>query len=154
MEVCETVHADKKCERTKMCLLIECSELVGFLTLSVVWYSKENMTFPEQIQFPKGTQQSRCLPTRLRMETSSFQNVLFSSFLEYWTMDKVQKPSNSECYTRSSEPFRIYQSTVVTQTSTADVNEWLSVSLPKSLQKLAQCTGMLYSSKDIATVYI
>jgi hypothetical protein len=23
-------------------------------------------------------------------------------------MDKVQKPSNSECYTPSSEPFRIY----------------------------------------------
>jgi hypothetical protein len=24
-------------------------------------------------------------------------------------MDKVQKPSNSECYTPSSEPFRIYR---------------------------------------------
>jgi hypothetical protein len=29
-------------------------------------------------------------------------------FLEYRTMDKVQKPSNPECYTPSSEPFRIY----------------------------------------------
>jgi hypothetical protein len=28
--------------------------------------------------------------------------------LEYRTMEKVQKPSNSECYTPSSEPFRIY----------------------------------------------
>jgi hypothetical protein len=27
--------------------------------------------------------------------------------LEYQTMDKVQKPSNPECYTPSSEPFRI-----------------------------------------------
>jgi hypothetical protein len=26
--------------------------------------------------------------------------------LEYRTMEKVQKPSNSECYTPSSEPFR------------------------------------------------
>jgi hypothetical protein len=26
---------------------------------------------------------------------------MFSSFLEYQTMDKVQKPSNSECYTPS-----------------------------------------------------
>jgi hypothetical protein len=28
--------------------------------------------------------------------------------LEYQTMDKVRKPSNPECYTPSSEPFRIY----------------------------------------------
>jgi hypothetical protein len=33
---------------------------------------------------------------------------VFSNFLECWTMDKVQKLSNSECYTLSSEPFRIY----------------------------------------------
>jgi hypothetical protein len=26
--------------------------------------------------------------------------------INHWTMDKVQKPSNSECYTPSSEPFR------------------------------------------------
>jgi hypothetical protein len=29
-------------------------------------------------------------------------------FLEYQTMDKVQNPSNPECLTPSSEPFRIY----------------------------------------------
>jgi hypothetical protein len=29
-------------------------------------------------------------------------------FFEYRTMGKVQKPSNSECYTPSSEPFKIY----------------------------------------------
>jgi hypothetical protein len=35
-------------------------------------------------------------------ETSCFY------FLEYWAVDKVQRLSNSECYTPSSEPFRIY----------------------------------------------
>jgi hypothetical protein len=39
---------------------------------------------------------------------SSFRNVVFSAFLEYWNMDQVQKPINSECYTPSSEYFRIY----------------------------------------------
>jgi hypothetical protein len=39
---------------------------------------------------------------------SSFRNVVFSSYLEFWTMDKVQKPSGSECYTPSLEPFRFY----------------------------------------------
>jgi hypothetical protein len=34
---------------------------------------------------------------------SSFQNVVFSSYLEFWEMDKVLKPSDSECYTPSSE---------------------------------------------------
>jgi hypothetical protein len=29
-----------------------------------------------------------------------------------WTMEKVQKPSNSECDTPSSEPFRIYKNTM------------------------------------------
>jgi hypothetical protein len=43
----------------------------------------------KQIQFP-----TRCVPSVL--------------FLEHRTMDKVQKPGNSECYTASSEPFRIY----------------------------------------------
>jgi hypothetical protein len=32
--------------------------------------------------------------------------------LEYRTMEKVQKPSISVCYTPSSEPFRIYNITV------------------------------------------
>jgi hypothetical protein len=70
MEVCETVHADKKCEHTEMCLPVDCSERLCF-----------------------------------------------------WTMDKVQKPSNSECYTPLSESFRIYQSIVVTETGIADVSD-------------------------------
>jgi hypothetical protein len=46
------------------------------------------------------TQQSRCLSPHLRMETDPVSETLcFLFFLEYWTMDKVQKSSNSECYT-------------------------------------------------------
>jgi hypothetical protein len=37
---------------------------------------------------------------------SSFRNVVL--FSEYRTMDNVQKPSNSECYAPSSEPFGIH----------------------------------------------
>jgi hypothetical protein len=39
---------------------------------------------------------------------SSFRVVSFYSYLEYRTMDKVQKRIDSECYTSSSEPFRVY----------------------------------------------
>jgi hypothetical protein len=38
----------------------------------------------------------------------SSQYVVFSSYLEFRTIDEVQKPSNSECYTPSSEPLRLY----------------------------------------------
>jgi hypothetical protein len=49
----------------------------------------------------------RCLPPpRLRTETDPVSETLF--YLERRTMDKVQKPNNPECYTPSSEPFRIY----------------------------------------------
>jgi hypothetical protein len=42
------------------------------------------------------------------METNPVSKKLCSLvFLEY-QMDKIQKPSNSECYTPLSEPFRIY----------------------------------------------
>jgi hypothetical protein len=36
---------------------------------------------------------------------------VFKYILVYRAMDKVQKPSNSECYTPSSEPFGTYQRT-------------------------------------------
>jgi hypothetical protein len=39
---------------------------------------------------------------------SNFRNIVFSSCLEFPAMDKVHKPSDSECYTPSSEPFRFY----------------------------------------------
>jgi hypothetical protein len=44
----------------------------------------------------------------LKTETTSFWNVIFSSHSEFRTMDKVHKPSNSECYIPSSEHFRNY----------------------------------------------
>jgi hypothetical protein len=44
-----------------------------------------------------------------------FPNVVFSSYLEFRTMDKVQKPRDFQCYTRStsSEPFRFYRIIVI-----------------------------------------
>jgi hypothetical protein len=38
----------------------------------------------------------------------SFRKAVFSSYLELRTVDKVQTPSDSECYTPSSELFRFY----------------------------------------------
>jgi hypothetical protein len=40
------------------------------------------------------------------METDPASETLYS--LEYWTLEKVQKPSNPICYTPSSESFTIY----------------------------------------------
>jgi hypothetical protein len=62
--------------------------------LSIVWYSKK---IREHNVSETGS-----------VSVLSFRNVVFSAFLEYQTMDKVQKHSNSECYTPSSEPIRIY----------------------------------------------
>jgi hypothetical protein len=54
-------------------------------------------------------------PVFYKLENTAFRKVdLFLSsgggsvfwFLEYWMMDKVQKPSNSEYYTPSTELFR------------------------------------------------
>jgi hypothetical protein len=47
-------------------------------------------------------------PSSESWNRSSFWNVMFSSYLEFWTMDKVHNPSDSECYTPSSEPFIFY----------------------------------------------
>jgi hypothetical protein len=43
---------------------------------------------------------------------SSFRNVVFC-FLEYRTLDKVQKPNSPECHIPSSEPFKVYMSVLV-----------------------------------------
>jgi hypothetical protein len=48
------------------------------------------------------------LPSPEDGNRSSFRNVVLFSLLEFQTMDKVQKTSNPECHTPSSEPFRIY----------------------------------------------
>jgi hypothetical protein len=39
---------------------------------------------------------------------SNLRKVVFTSYLEFRTMDKVQEPSDFECYTPPSEPFRFY----------------------------------------------
>jgi hypothetical protein len=39
---------------------------------------------------------------------SSFRNSVFTRYLEFRTMGKVQKPNDSERYTPPSEPFRFY----------------------------------------------
>jgi hypothetical protein len=44
------------------------------------------------------------------MDLSIIQN---SSYLELRKLDKVHKPSDSECYTLSSEPFRFYSLLVI-----------------------------------------
>jgi hypothetical protein len=40
---------------------------------------------------------------------SNFRNAVFSVRLGFWTMNKIHKPSDSECYTTSSEHFRCYR---------------------------------------------
>jgi hypothetical protein len=46
----------------------------------------------------------------LKTETDPVSETLCSSvFLEYRTMDKVQKPNSPECYIPSWEPFKVYQ---------------------------------------------
>jgi hypothetical protein len=49
-----------------------------------------------------------CLLPHLHLRTETDPVSETSCSLEYQTMDKVQNPSNSVCYTASSEPFRIY----------------------------------------------
>jgi hypothetical protein len=56
-----------------------------------------------------GTQHGRRPSPHLSTETDPVSKTLFSSYLECWTMDKAQKPSNSECYTPSSESFSFCQ---------------------------------------------
>jgi hypothetical protein len=52
---------------------------------------------------------NRCLPPlTLRRKQIQLPKHLVFCFLEYRAMEKVQKPSKSECYTPSSEPLRIY----------------------------------------------
>jgi hypothetical protein len=75
---------------------------------------QEDAYFVESLRanFNPWTQHSRCTFPVSPEEgnRSSFRNAV-SSFVEYRTMDKVRKPSNSEGYTPSSEPFRIYLQT-------------------------------------------
>jgi hypothetical protein len=105
------------------------SGLVGFLTLSIVRFSKEHNVSEtgsvSVLRWGVGRHQLCGLLVQwLRLALShgsnrvgdshpspedgnrfSLRNVgLFCVFLEYPTMDKVQKPQNPECYIPSSEP--------------------------------------------------
>jgi hypothetical protein len=49
------------------------------------------------LALPKGPNRiGVSLSLRLKMETSNFRNVVFSSYLEFLTIYKVHKPSDSE----------------------------------------------------------
>jgi hypothetical protein len=51
------------------------------------------------------------LPSPEDRNRSNFRKVVFSSYLELRTRDKVHRPSDSECYTPSSESFSFYDKT-------------------------------------------
>jgi hypothetical protein len=93
-------------------LLLKCSAdgvkhsgLLFFFTLSIVRYSKklENTAFHKMDLFPSSgegkTPTLLGLLERANLKISSFQNIVFSIFLEYRTVDKVQKPGISELKT-------------------------------------------------------
>jgi hypothetical protein len=44
--------------------------------------------------------------SHLKTETDSDSETMFSSYLEFGTMDKIHKPSDSDCCTPPSEPFK------------------------------------------------
>jgi hypothetical protein len=82
---------------TDICLHTQYSESLGVWTLSIVRYSKiyEHQYFGNWI----------CFRPQVRKE--EFLKYVFY-ILEYQMMEKVQTPSDSECYTPLSEPFKIY----------------------------------------------
>jgi hypothetical protein len=49
------------------------------------------------------------LPSPEDGSRSSFRKVVLPSYIEFWTMDKVQKPSDPECYVPLSQTFRFYK---------------------------------------------
>jgi hypothetical protein len=81
-----------------------------FLALSMVRYSEklEDTTFRKdglngrdpvnEVSFSEGIQQRGCLPSSSPSEgnRSNFRKVVFSSYLEYLKVDKVQKQSDYE----------------------------------------------------------
>jgi hypothetical protein len=56
---------------------------------------------------------SRCLPSfTLGRKQIQFPKYCVFLYFEFRTMDKAHNPSDSECYTPSSEPFRLYNTAV------------------------------------------
>jgi hypothetical protein len=44
----------------------------------------------------------------LKTDLSRLGEVVFSIYLEFRTTDEVREPNNSECFTASSDPFKMY----------------------------------------------
>jgi hypothetical protein len=88
------------------------SELLGFWTWSIVRCSRnyKMQCFRKWICFrPQVRGKTPTLLVRLeRANLNQISETLCILFLEYRTMDEVQKTSNSDCYTPSSGHFRIY----------------------------------------------
>jgi hypothetical protein len=85
------------------------SELLGFRTLSIVRYSKNYKTqhfTGLRLALSKGPN-GVGLSVHLRTETDIVSEKLRSRVFRIPDDEESPKPSNSECYTPSSEPFRI-----------------------------------------------
>jgi hypothetical protein len=67
----------------------------------------------KKLALPKRDKRVVSLPSPEGRNRYSFQNVVFSSYAQLRKMDKVQKPSDSECYTPMLEPFRFYKTNAV-----------------------------------------
>jgi hypothetical protein len=83
------------------------------LDVSVLRWGRETPTLVQWLRLALSKEPNTVVvsPSSEDGNNSSFWNVVFSSFSKYWTMDEVWKLSNSEHYTPSSEPFRIYMFT-------------------------------------------
>jgi hypothetical protein len=105
---------------------VEISASVGGFSINLSGHCRP---FPDDQNIQKGMALSDSISI---VNRSSFRNVVFSNFLEYWTMDEVQKLSNSECCTPSSEPIRIYMPSFVLLT----IQPYFGVRIIMSVQHL------------------
>jgi hypothetical protein len=65
-----------------------------------------------EVRCLQGIQQSRCLPSLTWKRKQIQFPKCWTLDVGHWTLDKVQKSSNSECCTPSSESFRFYISSM------------------------------------------
>jgi hypothetical protein len=79
--------------------------ITRFLTVSIVWNSRSQKT----LHFGNWI----CFYPQVWGKIPTLLGPLERANLNHWMMDTVQKPSNSECHTPSSKPFRIYMSVLI-----------------------------------------
>jgi hypothetical protein len=72
------------------------------------WHQAQSMRSKKKICSKVSWRNMHRVELWYKWRWSSFRNFVFSSYLEFRTMGKVQKPGDSECCTPSSEPFRFY----------------------------------------------